>query len=58
MAKALRCRDVGMECDFHARADTEEELVRLAEEHVRSDHGVPEITPELSARVRAAIRNV
>ena len=59
MARALRCRDVGMEgCDFHTRGETEEEVARLATEHLQSDHGVPEITPELAARVRAAIRNV
>jgi hypothetical protein len=28
MAKVLRCRDVGMDCDFVAQADTEEESAR------------------------------
>ena len=58
MAKALSCRDVGMNCDFQTRAETEEEVTRLAVEHARRDHGVPEVTPELAARVRAAIRDV
>jgi len=58
MGKALKCRDVGMNCDFEARAATEEEVIRQAAEHARRDRGIPEITPELAHRVRAAIRNV
>ena len=32
MAKALRCRDVGIDCDFVARAETEEEILKKAGE--------------------------
>jgi len=28
MTKVLRCKDVGMDCDFIARADSEEEILR------------------------------
>ena len=58
MAKQLRCRDVGMNCDFEARADTEEELLRQAAAHARDTHQVTEMSPELANRVRAAIRTV
>jgi predicted small metal-binding protein len=33
MAKALRCRDVGMDCDFVAHAETEEEILKKATEY-------------------------
>ncbi len=56
MAKTLRCRDVGMNCDFEARGATEDEVMKQAAAHVRRDHGIQEITPELATRVRAAIR--
>jgi predicted small metal-binding protein len=58
MAKQLRCRDVGLNCDFEARADTEEEVLRQAAAHARSAHQIAEMPPELATKVRAAIRNV
>jgi len=57
MAKVLRCRDVGMDCDFVARAETEEEILNKAAEHVDTEHGMKEITEEVLAKVRAAIRD-
>jgi predicted small metal-binding protein len=32
MAKVLKCKDVGIDCDFVARAETEEEVLKLAME--------------------------
>ncbi len=54
--KHLRCRDVGMDCDFEASGRTEDEVVQKAAAHAARDHGITEITPELATRVRAAIR--
>jgi predicted small metal-binding protein len=58
MAKELRCRDVGMNCDFEARGNTEEEVLQKASAHARSAHQISEMSPELAAKVRAAIRTV
>jgi predicted small metal-binding protein len=58
MAKELRCRDVGMNCDFQARGETEEEVLRQAATHARTTHQITEMPPELAAKVRAAIRDV
>ena len=58
MAKELRCRDVGMNCDFEARGNTEEEVLQQASAHARSAHEIKEMPPELAAKVRAAIRTV
>jgi predicted small metal-binding protein len=57
MAKVLRCRDVGMDCDFVARAETEEEILKKAAEHADTEHGMKEITEEVLAKVRAAVRD-
>jgi predicted small metal-binding protein len=57
MAKVLRCRDVGMECDFIARANTEEEILKQAAEHAQTTHNMKDIPPEVVAKVRAAIRD-
>ena len=57
MARRLRCRDAGFECDEVIRGETEDEVMREAAAHAREAHGVPEITPELEARVRAGMTN-
>lgn len=57
MAKVFRCKELGMPCDFEARAETEEELVKKCTEHARVDHGITEITPQLEAMARAVIRH-
>ncbi len=55
MAKVLRCKDVGMDCDFEARAETEEEVLKQAAEHAAAEHDMQEIPQEVLAKVRAAI---
>lgn len=57
MSKILRCRDVGMDCDFEARGKDENEVLGKAAVHARSAHGIQEIEPDLAERVRAAIRD-
>jgi predicted small metal-binding protein len=57
MAKVLRCRDVGLDCDFVARAETEEEILKKAAEHVQTVHGVKRLPKELVEKARAAIRD-
>lgn len=56
MAKVIRCRDVGVDCDFEARGESTEEVMRKCAEHARTDHGMNEIPPELAAKVEAAMR--
>lgn len=58
MAKRIRCADVGPDCDFAAMADTPEELFELVAEHARRVHGIEEVTPELEAKVAAAMEDV
>ena len=57
MAKVLRCRDVGMDCDFVARGETEEEILKQAAEHAGATHGLTEMSDEVLAKVRAAIHD-
>lgn len=58
MAKILKCCDVGMDCAFEAQGESEEDLLQQAAEHVQAVHGLMEVSPELVAKVRAAIRDV
>ncbi|MEE8209858.1 MAG: DUF1059 domain-containing protein [bacterium] len=56
MAKVVRCRDAGADCDFEARAETEEELFQLVTEHAKAEHGMEELPPEMVEKVRSLIR--
>jgi predicted small metal-binding protein len=40
----------------HVRGNTEEEVLKNAAEHP-TQHGIREVTPELKAKVQAAIRD-
>ena len=46
MAKIVRCREVGVDCDFEARGATEEEVLDKAAEHGRTAHGIEVLAPE------------
>jgi predicted small metal-binding protein len=59
MTKLIDCGQVNPAsgCGHVIRADTEEELLRLAAEHAERDHGL-EPTPELLAAVKGHIQEV
>jgi len=52
----IECGAVVPGCDFVATASTEDELMKKVVAHAASAHGVTEVTPELAAKVKAAIR--
>lgn len=54
--KFICCADVVPGCTFTANAATEEELIQQVATHASEQHGVTEITPELAAKVQAAIQ--
>ncbi|MFQ6000626.1 MAG: DUF1059 domain-containing protein [Anaerolineae bacterium] len=57
MAKVLRCSDVGFDCGFEVRANTEEELMKKVAEHAAEVHDIKEVSEEVAAKVKAAIRD-
>lgn len=57
MAKVVSCREVGVDCDFVARGDNEQEILQRCAEHARKEHGMNEIPADLADKVRAAIRD-
>jgi predicted small metal-binding protein len=56
MKKHIACGDVVPGCSFTASAANEEELVKKVVAHATHAHGVTELTPELAAKVQAAIK--
>jgi len=57
MAKVVSCKDVGMDCDFVAHGETEQDILEQCADHARTAHNMTEITVELAEKVRAAIRD-
>ena len=55
--KRIACQDVVPGCPFTASAASEEELVKKVAEHAAHVHGIHEVTPELAAHVKAAIKS-
>lgn len=51
MSVRIECSDVGMDCDFAALAEDQDELLELVAEHAGRVHGIEEITPELRQKV-------
>ncbi len=57
MEKSIACSDIMPGCTFTATAATEEELLKKVAAHASQVHGITELTPELAAKVRSAIRD-
>ena len=58
MGKIIECAkvDPSSGCTHVIRGANEEELLKNAMEHAK-EHGIREVTPELAAKVKAAIRD-
>ncbi|HUL31913.1 MAG TPA: DUF1059 domain-containing protein, partial [Thermodesulfobacteriota bacterium] len=50
------CRDVGMNCEFLACGETEEEALNKLGQHVLATHGVKGFSKEFYNKARSAIR--
>jgi predicted small metal-binding protein len=56
MAKVIDCRDVGVDCDFVIRGETDEEIFRKAEAHAQEAHGMDRLPEEIKEKMRPFIR--
>jgi predicted small metal-binding protein len=58
MGKVLECSrvDPSSGCNHVVRGNTEEEVMRNAMDHAKQ-HGIRQVTPELMAKVKGAIRD-
>ncbi|MEE9192699.1 MAG: DUF1059 domain-containing protein [Candidatus Aerophobetes bacterium] len=59
MAKTMACRDVGVDCSYVVRGETEEELMTNVTKHAKEVHGYTDEQlkdPEMMKKVKAAIK--
>jgi predicted small metal-binding protein len=57
MGKILRCKDIGVACDFVAHGKTGEEVLKKAAEHARKEHGIKRVTKDYIESWKKLMRN-
>ena len=57
MAKVVRCRDVGFDCEGVVRAETKEEALYQVAAHAKTVHNLETVTEEVVAQVLAVMRD-
>ena len=55
----LLCRETGLNCDYIIKGETEEDVMKNWEEHVKKAHGMKEqdLTPEMKQKIRGLIHS-
>ena len=56
VSKKIECNSVVPGCGWTASAPTEDALIQKVIAHAAEAHGVKDVTPELAAQVKAAIK--
>ncbi len=57
MAKKFACKDIGMQCGFTAKANTDDELMQKIAEHAKSAHNMAQIDAATMDKVKKAIKS-
>jgi predicted small metal-binding protein len=55
----VSCREVGMDCDYVCKGETEEEIMKNAEQHAVQDHHFKAediLTPEMQQKIKSHIK--
>jgi len=54
----FKCKDIGMKCDFEVKnATSKDEVMEIAQVHARRAHNITSMTPDLQAKMSAAIKD-
>jgi predicted small metal-binding protein len=57
MAKVVRCRDVGFDCDGVVKAETEEEALKQVAAHAKAVHNIEVVPAEVVEKVKKVMRD-
>jgi predicted small metal-binding protein len=55
--KTLKCKDVGVDCDFVASGKSEEEVLKKAAEHAKKEHNIKRVTKDYKESWRTHIHS-
>ncbi len=53
---SFKCADIGMDCNFSAKAITKNGLLRKVQDHAADVHKITSIPPDLKAKIESAIK--
>ena len=54
---SFKCKDIGMQCPFEAKANTKEELMKQITEHAAKVHNMPQPWPaDMADKINKAIK--
>ncbi len=53
--KVFKCADLGFKCDWVAKAQNENELMKLIKDHAKKCHHLNEISKETIEKVKSVI---
>jgi len=56
MKKIFCCKDLGIECEWEASAETTEELLKIVAEHAKNAHNMRELTDVMRMKIIGKIR--
>ena len=56
--KMISCKDVGVKCDFTAKAETEAELMKTLAKHAKEKHGMKEIPADIQKKVKQNMKTL
>lgn len=54
----MSCKDVGVDCSFTVKADSESELKKTLENHAREKHNMKEISADMKKKIKSHIKEV
>ena len=54
----LKCSDLGMNCSWEGSGNTVEELMMKGAQHAKEAHNMSSMSPDLVAKVKAAVKQV
>jgi predicted small metal-binding protein len=52
----FKCKDIGMDCPFEAKAKSQEELMKMISTHAATVHKMKDVPPEMMKKIKAAIK--
>ncbi len=58
MGFSFKWADIGMNCGFETKTETKEELLTKIAEHAKAVHNMATISPDVMAKVEAAVKQV
>lgn len=58
MVKSFACADLGMSCNFRARANSNDELWKKISDHTKRVHNIQNMDREMMAKVESVIKEV